>query len=278
MNKLILTAHHKNDLAIPVFQKYFNPIQVGSALNEVDLGIARDDTGENISIKNKSYCELTAYYYAFKNLKFDYAGLMHYRRIFSVKKFRLSDAKSYISYFSKRVRDLTSIKDINLFLDNSFKIYSLRELDDECSNLSKYFKENDFDVILPRKITYAYLDMENQYAINHCAQQFQIFNELILTRYPNFIDVIDSVNRQKKIYTYNMFIMKRNLFINYHDILFDILFEMEKHIKLDLMNSYQGRVFGFLSERFLNYYIEALKREGRVIIKELRTSFIADAR
>ncbi len=68
MKKLILTAHHKNGIVIPIFKKYSYPIQVGAALNEVDLGIARDDSGENISERNKNYCELTAYYYAYKNL------------------------------------------------------------------------------------------------------------------------------------------------------------------------------------------------------------------
>lgn len=277
MNKLILTAHHKNDLAIPIFQKYFNPIQVGSALKEFDLGIMRDDLGENISNKNKNYCELTAYYYAYKNLNFDYAGLMHYRRIFSVKEIRLPDVKSRLIYFSKRVRDLISIRDINLFLDNNFKINSLRDLDEECDQLSKFIKQNNFDVILPKKISYAYLDVGNQYAVNHCAHQFQIFNEIIATKHPKFSNVMGKINRQKMIYPYNMFIMKRELFMNYHDILFDILLEMEKYVNVSVLNFYQGRVFGFLSERFLNYYIEMLRSESRITIKELRTSFVTDS-
>lgn len=46
---------------------YLYPIQVGAALVGKKLpGIRHDDEGDNISDKNKSYCELTAQYWAWK--------------------------------------------------------------------------------------------------------------------------------------------------------------------------------------------------------------------
>ena len=39
-----------------------------------------DDEGDNISQKNKTYCELTAQYWAWKNEDADYYGFFHYRR------------------------------------------------------------------------------------------------------------------------------------------------------------------------------------------------------
>ena len=57
------------------------PVQVGAALSEEKLlGFSRDDEGENISRKNRSYCELTAQYWAWKNVQADYYGFFHYRR------------------------------------------------------------------------------------------------------------------------------------------------------------------------------------------------------
>ena len=51
------------------------PIQVGAALAETHFpNFLYDDAGENISEKNRSYCELTAQYWAWKNVGADYFG------------------------------------------------------------------------------------------------------------------------------------------------------------------------------------------------------------
>lgn len=60
------------------------PIQVGRSLTEQRITLIGDDTGENISHKNKEYCELTALYWIWKNDKSAYAGLCHYRRHFAL--------------------------------------------------------------------------------------------------------------------------------------------------------------------------------------------------
>lgn len=85
MDKIkILIACHK-PAEVPNDDVY-TPIHVGKALHpELEMGFIGDDTGENISKKNASYCELTAQYWGWKNLDCEYIGLAHYRRFFETR-------------------------------------------------------------------------------------------------------------------------------------------------------------------------------------------------
>lgn len=83
----ILVACHKPG---PVYQDdVYTPIHVGRAISKYKDEMAEmigDDTGENISEKNPYYCEMTAQYWAWKNLKdVEYVGFCHYRRYFDLQ-------------------------------------------------------------------------------------------------------------------------------------------------------------------------------------------------
>ena len=71
---------HK-EFTAPDLHEYI-PLRVGAALSGDDFGYMRDDTGENISDKNPSYCELTGMYWVWKNSDCDVVGISHYRRYF----------------------------------------------------------------------------------------------------------------------------------------------------------------------------------------------------
>lgn len=71
----------KNAYVCPAYEK---SIQVGAALTSerIEKGIFTDCEGDNISIKNRQYCELTGLYWIWKHASNDIIGLSHYRRHF----------------------------------------------------------------------------------------------------------------------------------------------------------------------------------------------------
>ena len=89
MTLQIVVAAHK-PYAMPVGAVYL-PLQVGACGKPSLAGFARDDAGDNISAKNPHYCELTGLYWAWKNLKADAVGLVHYRRLFRASPEKMVD-------------------------------------------------------------------------------------------------------------------------------------------------------------------------------------------
>lgn len=76
-------SHADKKVAEDYDSLYTYPIQVGAALTEQKLCELQDNVGDNLSLRNRDYCELSALYWAWKNdHKSDYIGLCHYRRRF----------------------------------------------------------------------------------------------------------------------------------------------------------------------------------------------------
>lgn len=78
-------SHFDKQLKEEYVTPFTETIQVGAALTDVKIANLRDNVGENISARNRDYCEMAAVYWAWKNDKTsDYIGLCHYRRRFVV--------------------------------------------------------------------------------------------------------------------------------------------------------------------------------------------------
>ena len=86
--KIIIATHKKYRMPK---DKMYIPVHVGAEKkkdddgNDLNIGYTKDNTGDNISCKNASFCELTGLYWAWKNVDADYIGLAHYRRHFSLQ-------------------------------------------------------------------------------------------------------------------------------------------------------------------------------------------------
>lgn len=217
MNCKIIVATHKK-YWMPA-DKMYVPVHVG-AEGKADLGYVRDNTGENISTKNKNYCELTGLYWAWKNLDGDYLGLAHYRRHFCVR-----GAKG-----SQQERVLTQ------------------------TQLEPLLKKQD--VLLPKPRNYYIETNYSQYVHAHHPEDLDITREILAERHPEYVAAFDASMKRTTGHRFNMFIMKRDKFDGYCQWLFDVLFELEKRLDISQYSDYDARVFGFVSERLLDVWLE----------------------
>ncbi len=77
----VVMCHLDKVLVEDIASEGYIPIQVGAALTDIRKGCQTDNTGENISRKNRDYSECTAIYWIWKNTSGqEYVGINHYRR------------------------------------------------------------------------------------------------------------------------------------------------------------------------------------------------------
>lgn len=278
LSNKIITVHHKNDVMIEIFKKYFNPVQVGCYINCTDLGIERDDGHiENIAQKNNGYCELTALYYLWKtniSNSSDYVGLMHYRRIFSTKIPIKVTIKEHCKYILKSAYHGFFGGGCDVSKYNVENIYNINSFENKSKLIDSYIKDNDFDFILPKPIVFRFLNIKQQYEICHDKSVNDLFHTIVVDKFPELRDSIKIVNDGNKLYPYNMFVMKSEYLNEYCHMLFSCLFELESEINIEHYDFYQKRLYGFLGERFLNYYINYISNSKEVVIKELPVAFL----
>lgn len=207
----------------------FLPIHVGKSISHFDLPYHSDSQGDNISLKNKNYCELTALYWAWKNLvEIEYIGLCHYRRFFNFSK-------------TNKYRTVEEITEV--YFEANFRDYI-------------FDKQHliDFDIILAKPI-FLNKSLAEDYIHNHIREDFEILRNTVYELFPeykkSFIEIMDNNN---KLYPFNMFVANRNVFLQYNKWLFAILNELEKKVYISKY-PYQERIFGFMAERLLNVFV-----------------------
>jgi hypothetical protein len=79
------------------------------------------------------------------------------------------------------------------------------------------------------------------------------------------------LKKDRQMYVGNMLLCKKDLFDEYSKWLFDILFEVEKRIHQDVetRDTYQKRVYGFLSERLTRVFVEYKRSQNMIKVLEV---------
>lgn len=229
MNVKVLVCCHKPD--VYARQEPYYPIQVGKALSKTDLGIAGDNTGDHISEKNQSYCELTGLYWAWKNLDADIFGLCHYRRYFDfhrqVSPSRPIDGVSSSAFPSLDLSIPTDI--LNAVVSGS--------------------------LVVPKPLTYPFPLMYD-YASCHNSEDFRVLEKIIRTTQDKAISeaFFELFYRSNQLSHFNMFLASKDNFEEYCSWVFPILEKVEQNTSIENYCDAQKRIYGYMAERLFNVW------------------------
>lgn len=254
----IFVSYHKNSEVLK--SDVLTPIHVGAAKSNIYLDMQRDDEGENISVKNDRYCELTAQYWAWKNVDADYYGFMHYRRHFAFREIPNPVGLGGVTVLPRI--DEAYRKNIGL---NDSEIYA-------CIR--------DYDIILPTPVdasSWGTLTNEVQFCCldNLHAVDFDLTCQTVLELYPEYEEAIEEFRNGTTTYWYNMFVMRKEIFFDYSAWLFNILEHTEPKIDFTYFSLQEMRSLAFMAERLLGVYlIKLFKDHPELKVKHLKVTLL----
>lgn len=275
----ILISYHKPFVLLK--DEVFTPIHVGRALAteaSKDGSISQedyqwmldnmigDDTGDNISHLNREFCELTAVYWAWKNYDKlgnpDYIGFMHYRRHLNFNLDKVYDENKWRQIFE------------NIIDQNYIEKYHLK---------AEYIKNivKDYDLLTVKKMLVSIYGDKNNYEQFKRACEIPIKDydkslEILEKKYPEYKEDINNFNNSIETYYTNIFIMKKELFFNYCNFLFSILFDINKEINTYNYSAEATRAVSQIAERIFSIYLYNLYRKSIYNIIELQRTMVVN--
>lgn len=247
--RLMVSCHQMEEVPpLPLLR----PIQVGAALSlERFPGFLQDDTGENISHKNRSYCELTAQYWAWKNLTADHYGFFHYRR------YLYPDRRAKRPYRIERAAAPEVLERLGY------------------GDFPELIPQ--YDLILPRGED-MHIPVWEHYAQapHHHEKDLKLAVELLLDAHPEYRAAAETYLAGSNCYFGNIFIARRAVFFDYCSWLFPLLEEFDRRADLTGYGPQEQRVDGYLAERLLGIWVTAHRDLRQLELP--RVHFIGDAK
>ena len=239
-----VSTHKEFPFALP---QGYEKIQVNCrAKGEHWQGYIHDDSGDEISEKNYSYCELTALYWLWKNSDADIKGLCHYRRFF----YRDPEmhCTSYYHFSGKKLlQNILQPSDVHQLLNTHDAIV--------LAPYAPYPKTAKEDLLL-----YCY------------EQDIDIMTRVVSELYPEYMETYDAVMGSYNLSYCNMIIAKKSVFDDYCKWLFSILELCEQRCDITNYDTQHKRLYGYLAEVLMNVYL----RKNGISCAELRYAWVTD--
>lgn len=229
-------------------------IQVGQG--DSDFSDIRDNQGDNISSRNSTFSELTAFYQVWRNRRSDYVGFCHYRRFFIPPGLDQWAANSLTKPYEAAPVGYTGEGNYaSCYSANSNQVEQILSHSSVTSDDWYHLALASNDIILPKSNLLPEGDMIYQYGTSHPLNPMFALLQLMSEK-DHYLGkaAYEYFRSAETAHWNNLFITRWSIFSDYCEFLFELLFELEKRIETPLCQ-YQRRVFAFLSERLLNFWV-----------------------
>ncbi len=258
----IFVSHRIDQDSETIDNPLYIPVRCGAVYDKRGgITMLGDDTGDNISEKRETFCELTVQYWAWKNVKADYYGLCHYRR--------------YLSFLNKDFPGPGSRQGIFDTMTKATLEYC--GLTDE-ENIRKKIIEADVTVpyeyslddvwaynLNVKTIKESWLTYHRSYLKD---RDFDMMIELVRKIAPEYLRSAQEYIARPKFYGFNCFVMKREYFVKMCEFMFPVLAEFDKNLDKTHYSVNQERAAGYLGEWLFSIFIYHIKKEKKVNVVE----------
>lgn len=210
-----------------------------------DPRMSRDNDGENISAKNKTYCELSTQYWAWKNIDADYYGFCHYRRFLTLLPVseELKSKRDERGQISSPILNKYTVKKLGL---------------DRSEEMEKFVEQ--YDCVLPvkqdlsklptpkgvKKSVYEHFAGHDRMFMH--AEDLNTLMEVLAEKFPEYKEDAQQYLGHSEFWGFNCFILKKEWFEKLCEFEFGILFELEQRVDTRLYNRQKSRIYGFMGE------------------------------
>lgn len=251
------------------------PIQLGYRETGVDMGIQRDDTGDNRSDRHSIYSEFSGIYWVWKNVRARYKGIFQHRRSLVLNN------KCSQEYEFLRILVSTKLKNIIKNSRNEFQFVLkcndhkdyVEKLHKAVSHFPTFFEEG-YDIIAPKPYQLIGSNVYEHFDEVINRGLMGLLKPILLNKYSSYFEIFNSSLKDTKMYYANISIMKESLFDEYCEFVFGVFDELERALIDDkyFINLYKEksmyRIFGYIGELLTNVYIRKKREEGYKV-KEL---------
>jgi hypothetical protein len=215
----------------PINIPYCAVLRTGAAGKTLRADVLSDATLENISHKNRYYCELTALYWIWKNTTDERVGLCHYRRYFSPVLFPDSIKKGAAVNFDV-ARTLLGYDSQGVLFDVELKLG---------------------DIIIPTKI-HSGVSAESWYCATLSRDDWGQMIKALWFVHPQEAAAAERfLTTVQPAHFWCMFIARREILNAYCEWIFPLLFHLETLITPSEDN-FLCRVYAFMAEHLFNWW------------------------